>query len=554
MKQTFVIGVDFGTDSVRAILVNTSDGTIVAESIFEYPRWKQGLYCKPEKQQFRQHPLDHIEGLKDTINNIVKDAKIEQSAIKGICVDTTGSSPIPVDSDGNALALQKDFSENPDAMMILWKDHTAIKEAEEITRLAKTWGGPNFTEFVGGVYSSEWFWAKILFSIRNNESIRSAAYSWMEHCDYITFLLTENKDLKTFKRSRCAAGHKAMWNRLWGGLPSEEFLSRLDPYLGSLRSRLYEETYTSNEPAGTLSKEWSEKLGLSESTIITVGTFDAHAGAVGSEIKKNTLVKVMGTSTCDIIVSSKENLHNMALPGICGQVDGSVLPNFTGLEAGQSAFGDLLAWFVEILYWPIKQVGHSDDNLLEVSKEDIHKMLSSKAEKIPDQASLPLSIDWINGRRTPHANQTLKAAIANLDLGTTAPHIYKSLIEAIGYGAKNILEHFEEREVEIQTVIGVGGVAKKSPLAMQTLANILNMPIHIAKTEQACALGAAMYAAVASGIHSNLQDAILKMGHGFEITYYPEKSAVIQYQHTYKNYLKLGAFVEYTSLNTKAYV
>ncbi len=554
MKQTFVIGVDFGTDSVRAILVKTDDGTIVDQSTFEYPRWKEGLYCKPEKQQFRQHPLDHIEGLEYTITSIVRDAKIEKSSITGICIDTTGSSPIPVDSDGNALALQQGFTEDPDAMMILWKDHTAIKEAKEITKLAKTWGGFDFTQFAGGAYSSEWFWAKILYNIRNNKSIRSAAYSWMEHCDYITFLLIENKDLKTFKRSRCAAGHKAMWNKLWDGLPPKEFLSRLDPYLGSLRSRLYEKTYTPDQSAGTLSKEWSEKLGLPVSTIIAVGTFDAHAGAVGSEIKENTLVKVMGTSTCDIIVSSKENLQDVALPGICGQVDGSVLPNAIGLEAGQSAFGDMLAWFVDILYWPLQQLSDSDGSFSEVSKEDIHKILSSKAEKISDDASVPLSIDWINGRRTPHTNQALKATIANFDLGTTAPHIYKSLIEAICYGAKNILEHFEDRKIEIQTVIGVGGVAKKSPLAMQTLANILDRPIHIAKTEQACALGAAMYASVATGIHSSLQDAIIKMGNGFETTYYPENAAVLQYQHKYKKYMELGAFVEHTLLNIEAHV
>ncbi len=308
--SNYVIGIDYGTDSVRAILIDTNSGKEIANSVHLYERWAKLNYCKPLYNQFRQHPLDHIEGLEYTIKNVLKTAGVNPKAVKGIAVDTTGSSPLPLAEDGIALALKPGFEENPNAMMVLWKDHTAIQEANEINELSENWGGINYTKYEGGIYSSEWFWAKILHIVREDEKVKNAAHTWIEHCDYITYLLSDQKDLKKFKRSRCAAGHKAMWHKEWGGLPSNEFLSKLDPYLGSLKENLYEETYTSDEIAGNLNEEWANKLGLSTDTVISVGTFDAHAGAVGAKIKENALVRVMGTSTCDILVSNNKNLEN----------------------------------------------------------------------------------------------------------------------------------------------------------------------------------------------------------------------------------------------------
>ncbi len=546
--KNYVIGLDYGTDSVRAVLIDVENGHEIASDVCHYKRWKKQEFCDASINQFRQHPLDHIEGLETTIKTVVASSNIAPIQIKGICIDTTGSSPVPVTADGTPLALTKGFENNPNAMMVLWKDHTGINEANEINELAANWGGENFTKYEGGIYSSEWFWAKILHISRQDEAVKNAAYTWMEHCDLMTYLLIDNKDLKSFKRSRCAAGHKAMWHEDWNGLPPEEFLSQLHPYLAALRGKLYDETYTSDLVAGNLSQEWATRLGLTTNTVIAVGTFDAHSGAVGAKIDEHTLVRVMGTSTCDIIVSSKEVIGVNTVRGICGQVDGSVIPGYIGLEAGQSAFGDLLAWFKDTLSWPLDNLVLnsailSDDQKEKLSAEisaNFIKKLTEQAEAIPLSESIPTALDWINGRRTPDADQGLKSAISNLSLGTKAPHIFKALINAICFGSKKIVDRFEEEGVRIDSVIGIGGVARKSPFIMQTLANVLNKPIKVAASDQAPALGAAIYAAVAAGIYPNVIEASKKMGSDFESEYFPEKDKVTEYARLMKAYEQLS--------------
>ncbi|UII23445.1 ribulokinase [Fulvivirga ligni] len=552
MKNEYVIGLDFGTDSVRAVLTNADNGEELASHVHWYDRWRQKKYCEPHSNQFRQHPLDHIEGMEATIKTVVAQSQVDPAYIKGICIDTTGSSPVPVYKDGRPLALVEGFEENPNAMMVLWKDHTAIDEAAEINHLAKSWGGEDFTKYEGGIYSSEWFWAKILHIIREDKAVSEQAYTWMEHCDLMTYWLIVDRDLESFKRSRCAAGHKAMWHAAWGGLPADDFLSQLDPRLITLKNNLYQDTYTSDEVAGKLSKEWAQKLGLTEDTVVAVGTFDAHSGAVGAEVEEHTLVRVMGTSTCDIIVASNDAIGDNLVEGICGQVDGSVIPGMVGLEAGQSAFGDVLAWFGDILNWPLDHLLANSSLIDEATKQkltaeikqNLLKQLSDAAEKIPVSESAPVALDWVNGRRTPDANQALKGAMMNLTLGTQAPQIFRALVESICFGAKNIVDRFTNEGVRIDTVVGIGGVAKKSPFIMQTLANVLNMPIKIAVSEQAPALGAAMYAAVAAGIYTNIQEASSKMGSGFEAEYHPQHDQVELYKTLFTKYSELGAFVE----------
>lgn len=555
--KNYVIGLDYGSDSVRALLLDAATGQEIASKVHWYKRWKENKYCDAAINQFRQHPLDHIEGLEAVIKSVVTTSNIDSKLIKGICIDTTGSSPIPINKEGTPLALTPGFEENPNAMMVLWKDHTAIKEANEINELAENWGGKNFTIYEGGIYSSEWFWAKILHIIRQDSAVKKAAYSWMEHCDLMTYLLVENKDLKSFKRSRCAAGHKAMWHESWNGLPSKRFLEQLDPYLGSIQDRLFENTFTSDQVAGTLSTEWSKKLGLNTDTVIAVGTFDAHAGAVGAKIEEHTLVRVMGTSTCDIMVSSRELLGDKPVRGICGQVNGSVIPGLEGLEAGQSAFGDLLAWFIDILSWPIDHLVLTSDLLDEAQKTRLKQeidanfiqILSEQAENIPLSESIPTALDWINGRRTPDANQELKAAMCHMSLGTKAPHVFKALVNAICFGSKKIVERFEEEGLAVKRVIGIGGVARKSPFIMQTLANVLDKPIKIASSDQAPALGAAIYAAVAAGIYPNVIEASRKMGSDFEASYYPEKEKVEIYKKQMQSYNELSSFIESITKN-----
>lgn len=552
--ENYVIGLDYGSDSVRAILVDADTGEELASSTYTYPRWAAGNYCRPEINQFRQHPKDHLEGLEATIKDILRKSGIPGDAVKGIAIDTTGSSPLPITKEGEALALQPGFEENPNAMMILWKDHTAIQETQEINHLAKNWGGEDYTKYEGGIYSSEWFWAKIAHVYRADKAVKKAAYSWMEHCDYMTYQLMEDQNLKRFKRSRCAAGHKAMWHASWGGLPPKEFLNRIEPGLGDLRDRLYTQTYTSDQVAGNLSPYWADRLGLSTSCVVAVGTFDAHAGAVGTKIDKHTLVRVMGTSTCDIMVAEEKNIGNKTVRGICGQVDGSVIPGMIGLEAGQSAFGDVLAWFKEVLSWPLEKLVFQSDLLSEEQKHNLKKEwedkilddLSVAAEKIPLAQSLPIALDWINGRRTPDANQELKSAISNLSLGSKAPHIYKALVHSICFGAKQIVDRFEEEGVKINSVIGIGGVARKSPFIIQTLADVLDRPIHIAASDETPALGAAIYASVAAGIFTDVITASKQLGSEFETTYHPEKASVKIYVKLLEEYKNLGAFVEKT--------
>lgn len=553
MKKSYVIGLDYGTDSVRAVLLDAHSGEEIATAVSYYARWKQGLYCQASKNQFRQHPLDHIEGLEKTIKSVVLESGVDASYIKGICIDTTGSSPLPLDRQGTPLALRDEFKENPNAMMVLWKDHTAIKEANEINDLARGWGGEDFTSFEGGIYSSEWFWAKILHIVREDEQVKNAAYTWMEHCDYMTYMLCDVQDLESFKRSRCAAGHKAMWHKSWGGLPAAEFLEQLHPYLAQLKGQLYKETFTSDTIAGNLNEHWAEKLGLSSETVIAVGTFDAHAGAVGAQIEKHTLVRVMGTSTCDIMVADKAVLKDRLVKGICGQVNGSVIPGMIGLEAGQSAFGDVLAWFKDVLSWPLENLVYNSKSLtedqIEVLKKEIEETfilkLSTAAENITEQESIPIALDWINGRRTPDANQELKAAMMDLNLGSKAPHIFKSMVDAICFGAKKIVDRFEGEGVRIDTVIGIGGVARKSPLIMQTLANVLNKPIKIAESDQAPALGAAIYASVAAGIYPDVISASKQLGSPFEAEYLPDPTQIQSYQVQMESYSKLATFIEH---------
>jgi len=549
----YTIGLDYGTDSVRSLIVNVETGEEVASAVFNYPRWKKGMYCDAPNNRFRQHPKDYLEGLEYTIIEALKQAPAGVAEnVAGISVDTTGSTPVAVDEKGVPLSLTPGFEENSNAMFVLWKDHTAVKEADEINALSKKWE-IDFTKFEGGIYSSEWFWAKLLHVIREDAGVFRAAYSWVEHCDWIPALLTGNTNPKTLKRSRCAAGHKAMWHEAFGGLPSEEFLIELDPMLSGLKERLYKETFTCDVSAGTLTPEWAEKLGLPASVVVGVGAFDAHLGAVGAEIEPYYVSKVMGTSTCDMLIAPMEEVGDKLVNGICGQVDGSIVPGMMGLEAGQSAFGDIYAWFSRVLEWPLKNILADSDLLDDATKQKIIDetsdkiiaKLSEEAAKIPIDESGIVVLDWMNGRRTPDANQNLKGAIAGLNLGSDAPRIFRALVEATAFGSKAINDRFISEGVRIDGVIALGGVAKKSPLVMQIVADVLNIPIKVARSEQACALGSAMAAAVAAGVYSSTPEAQKNMGGGIETEYHPIPENVEKYKALYEKYKKFGKFIEF---------
>jgi L-ribulokinase len=548
----YVFGVDFGTDSVRSLLVNALNGEEIATSVFYYPRWKNQLFCHPGLNQFRQHPLDYLEGLTYTIKACLQGLSegIIQN-IKGISIDTTGSTPVAVDESGTPLSLLPEFVDNPNAMFILWKDHTSIEEAEAINKYNQQ-SNIDYLQYVGGIYSSEWFWAKLLHILKTDEKIRSNISSFVEHCDWIPFVLTGGKSLKELKRGICAAGHKALWSESFDGYPPNDYFAAIDPLLDGFTEKLHQNIYSTDSIAGKIAPEWSEKLGLPLDVTIGIGAFDAHVGAVGGQIEPFYLSKVMGTSTCDMMVVSAKDLNNKCVKGICGQVKGSILPGLYGLEAGQSAFGDVYAWFKNLLLKPTIQIIEETAIVSEDQKKElIHSLdsnlfhkLSQQADELPLEISSTLAVDWLNGRRTPDAEQRLEGAMSNLNLGTEAHHVFRALVEATCFGSKAIVERFIMEGIPVIGIIGLGGVAKRSPFIMQMLADVLNIPVKVHKSEQTCALGAAMFAATAAGIYSQVEQAMQAMGAGFDKTYYPNQEKVDLYQRRYQKYLSLGNYLE----------
>jgi L-ribulokinase len=551
----YVLGADFGSDSVRVVILDAADGRVAGQSVVWYPRWKRGLYCSPRENRFRQHPLDYIESLTDAVTGAIREADSHGGAgigrlIRAICVDTTGSTPVLADRSGQPLALTPEFAEDPDAMFILWKDHTAVREADEINALARSWGGTDFTKYMGGVYSSEWFWAKVLHTIRGNERVKACTYTAVEHCDWITAVMTGTTDPEKIKRSRCAAGHKIMWHREWGGYPPHEFFDRLDPKLSAIRDSLGTETWTTDTAAGTLTPEWAKRLGLDTSVIVCVGAYDAHIGAVGGDAAPGVLVKSIGTSTCDVIIGPRPaaGKKETLIGGICGQVDGSVVADWIGYEAGQSAYGDYYAWLRNLLMWPLKNLSALDPDAKGVDAEKVEKnllrALEEAAGKVEPSESSVVALDWINGRRTPYANQKLTAAIAGLNLGSDAPILMRALLESTAFGARSIIETFEKGGIKIEKVMAIGGVARKSKLGMQILADVTNRDISVTAGDQSCAIGAAAFAATAAGLYPDIFAAQKALSAGTERVHKPDPARVAVYNRLYEKFLKLGNFIE----------
>ena len=533
--KNYVLGIDFGSDSVRCLVVDAANGAEVATAVRYYPRWRRGEYSSPAENRYRHHPLDYIESLEGAICEALEVAGKEVAlAVRGISIDTTASTPALTDINGTPLALLAEYAENPDAMFVLWKDHTALAEADRIKELAKQWH-TDYTTYCGGTYSSEWVWSKMLHCVKNSPELLDKAYSWVELCDWVVAMLVGNTAPAEIKRGRCVAGHKAMWNSKWGGLPDEAFLTAIDPVLATFRSHLYDECYTCGVPVGELSAEWAERLGLPKSVVVGVAGVDCHIGAVGAGVSEGTLVEVIGTSTCDITVAKAESLGDKVIRGICGQVDGSVLPDYIGIEAGQSAFGDIFAWFRRLMEWPLRGLGVEEGQF-----DKILPMLTAEAEQLPLTENDIVAVDWFNGRRTPDEDMRATGSFSGLTLATTAPQMFKALVEAAAFGSRAIIERLIEEGVKVERIYAVGGISKKSRFVMQTLCDVLGMPIKVVRSEQACALGAAMYASVASGLYPNIFEAQQAMSSGFSDEYLPNIERKEIYDKLYKRYIELG--------------
>ena len=547
VNEHYVLGADFGSDSVRVVILDAKDGNVVGSYVSYYQRWKKGLYCDKKINQFRQHPLDYTESLTEAVNKAIEEAKKNFNdvavKIRGICIDTTGSTPCLCDKEGMPLAMSDKFKDDPDAMFILWKDHTSVKEADEINEVSHN-NDVDYTQYLGGVYSTEWFWAKTLHVIRNNKAVKDAVYTVMEHCDWITALLCGNTNPNTIKRSRCAAGHKCMWHKSWGGYPPKSFFDKFDSKLGDIRDSLGTETYSTETIEGYLTKEWASKFGLNEGILVCVGAYDAHIGAVGGLVDVGVLVKSIGTSTCDVTIGNIASGKEKLVKGICGQVDSSVVEGYIGYEAGQSAYGDYYSWFRNILMWPYKNIIKSTEEETEIFEKKILPLLEEEASKIKTDENSPVAVDWINGRRTPFANQNLKATIFGMSLGVDAPVFMKMLLESTAYGARAIIECFEDGGIEIKKVMAIGGVARKSVLGMQILADVTNREIYVTKGDQAPAIGAAVFAAKAYGLYDTVFEAQNALSAGIDRIHKPIKENVEIYEKLYKKYKELAKFSE----------
>jgi L-ribulokinase len=529
MSKKYTIGLDYGTNSVRALIVNVANGAEVAAAVWTYAHGTQGVILSSDPNLARQHPSDYLQGAEITIKQAIRIAKKSErgfnaSQIIGIGVDTTGSTPLPADANGQPLALRKQFATNPAAMAWLWKDHTGVHEAAEITKLAKKIR-PQYLAKCGGIYSSEWFWSKILKCLRAAPAVFNAAHSWVELADYVPAALTGTEHPEKLVAGVCAAGHKAMWNAKWGGYPDAKFLSRLHPKLGQLRSRLTTRVYSVDKSVGSLTTGWARKTGLPAGIPVAVGAFDAHLGAVGSGVAPGTLVKIIGTSTCDIAVSS--NARKLAdVPGLCGIVDGSVLPGYFGLEAGQSAVGDLFNWLV--------------DYLRPGGKNPLtHRDLDAAGAKLQPGESGLLALDWNNGNRTILVDQRLTGLLVGQTLYTKPAEIYRALVEATAFGALTIINRFEEYGVRISSVVNCGGIAEKSALTMQIYADVTGRPMKISRSAQTCALGSAIAAAVVAGAHKNFASAQKAMTGLKPLIYQPNPKAHATYKELYALYKEL---------------
>ena len=489
----YALGLDYGTNSCRSLLVDIDSGKELGSVVFPYPSGNLGILTDPaDPNVARQNPQDYLDGMVEIITGALAQARksnpdFDAADVMGIGIDTTGSTVIPVDEAGIPLALKDDFKDNLNAYVWLWKDHTAHQEAADITGKASK-DRPQYLAKCGGTYSSEWWWSKIWHCLRVDRGVFEAAYSWVEHCDWLPAVLTGNDKPSEVKRSVCAAGHKAIYSEEWGGLPDKEFLESLDPALADLRDRLYNHADTSLEQAGSLTLEWANRLGLSAGIPVAVGAFDAHHGAVGSGGKAGTLVKILGTSTCDItVVPNSERLGNV--PGVCGVVDGSVLPGHYGIEAGQSAVGDIFLWFVNHLV-PDSYGATQDEKFIEMEKRT--------REQKPGETGL-MALDWNNGNRTILTDVRLSGMILGQTLHTEAHEIYRALIEATAFGALTIINRMEEYGIKIDEVVNTGGLAVKNDTLMQIYADILGRPLRVAASDQTCALGAAIFGAACGG-------------------------------------------------------
>lgn len=551
MEKAYVIGLDYGTDSVRAVLVNAVNGEIVDEHVHNHARWSEGKYCDPAKHQFRQHPLDYIEGLENVLCTLMERNRDLAPLVKAISLDTTASTPCMADKNLTPLSMHDKYKDNPDAMFVLWKDHTGVEEAAQIEKACYE-GEYNYAEVSGYHYSAECFWAKVLHVLRNNPDIREDAYTVIDCCDWIPALLTGNTDPEKSKICHCGAGQKMFWNEKWGGFPPEEWFAGIDPVLVPVLKTMKPNKYTCDKLYGTICQKYAQMFGLNADVKIGVGNIDSHLGAIGAGVAYRKCAITLGTSAGCMLVVPPEKLNGRIIDGVFGQVDSCILPGMIGFEVGVSAFGDAYAWFKRLLSYPVNTLLMQSPLLDAETKEKLREEISDKilyqlgedASKLPLRLNAPFATDWLNGRRSPEPNQQLWASMLGMNLSTTAPELYYALVEATAFAFRTIVDHMEKNDCAIDTMIGVGGISQKSPFVMQMIADITGKTIEVSSLKSAPALGSAICAAVIAGLYPSVEEAQKAMCQPILKTYVPRAETKEHFEKRYKLYQQTGKFTE----------
>lgn len=548
MSQDYLVaGVDFGTDSVRVGVWDLARRECVLTLSQPFERWAAGEFCQPERQQFRQHPLDHLEALDRLFADVA--AELGEGAISALAIDSTGSTPAPTDRHGVPLALLPGHENDPDCMFWLWKDHTSSTAADEVNS-ALAAGEVDFTTYQGD-YSSEWWWAKILHGVRTSGAIREHARSWVEHSDWITNLLVGAHDAHAFVRNACAAGHKVLFNRRLGGMVPGSTLAGLDPHLAEVARTFRTPPAPAGTPVGTLTPQWAERLRLSTSTVVAVGSLDAHAGAVGAGIGPGTLVKVVGTSTVDMFLTDYASIEGRDTRAFSGVAEDSILPGWLGGEAGQAAFGDLFAWYARVLASPWEEIWR-DQLTGRLPADEVEVMLAAsrdrllptlEREALARGSSGIVALDWINGRRYPNLDDRASAALVNLRIGHDAADLYRSLVHAAVLGSKAIFAGFSEAGARIERVLLIGGVVRNSPMICQALADGLGTDVMVSTATEVCATGSAMYAAVAIGAFSSIAEAQAALAEPYRADFSPSATGRAEFDRGLVDYARVGALI-----------
>lgn len=538
-----VVGMDFGTSSVRVVVLDAATGHLVGSGESVFPRYESGQFCDPSVNQYRQHPEDHLGALTGATRAALASLSPgDRQQIRAIGVDTTGSSPVPVDEEGTPLSFHSEFVQDPGAMFHLWKDTTAVEAAGEIAESARDWHGQNFVAFSASHYSPEWFWAKALHTSRKSPRISEASHTWVEHCDWITGVLTNRSAPGQLSRSRCAAAHKAMWNSAFGGYPPRALFAEISPALAAIHDALPPMTRPAWEQAGALCSQWAERLGVPSGIPVAMGTFDAHAAAVGAGVRPGVPAKTIGTSSSDMIVADLHGLGTRPLSGIEGQAEDSILPGMAGIEAGQAAFGDMLNWFGEFLLYPIRmaeEVGIVTCDGREQFASNLMNVLFEKATALPAGPMLVTAVDWFNGRRAPAGDHRVRGALAGLGLASDPPTVFVSLVEAAVFGTRRIHEGLGAQGIRIESLLTMGGVARKAPFVNQLLADALSVSVGLCESDQTSARGAAIYASVAGGLFQSVAEAQHTLAAGVVRSFQPEPNRARELNGRYERYLRL---------------